>query len=111
MKEEFRKYLLLLLLWTLFSVWLWWQYKVSQTVQDVEENGVEVHAKIIGRHYAKGWYMNVEYYCYGKKYTYDTGAPKLIPQIGDSVLIKILPDEPDKLILVKEKLPTILPKP
>ncbi|GAB3636237.1 hypothetical protein GCM10027422_18270 [Hymenobacter arcticus] len=114
MKEEFKKYSIILTLWTLFSICLWWQYKVSQDTQDVEENGIEVPAKIIGRHYAKGWFTNVEYHYRGKKYAYDiygTGIPAFVPHIGDSLLIKILPNEPDKLVLVQKRLSSVLPKP
>ena len=111
MREETRKYSIILTLWTLLSIWLWWCYGVSQVAQAVGENGVEVRAKIIERHYAKGWTTNVEYYYDRKKYTYYIGKPEFIPQVGDSLIIKILPNEPDKFILVKERFFSISHKP
>lgn len=47
--------------------------------------------------------MNVEYYYNTRKYEFKTSVYKFVPEIGDSLIIKILPSSPDTAILVKSR--------
>jgi hypothetical protein len=110
MREGTRKVSIVLTFWVIIGLFFWYRYRVAKTEENVKENGVEVRAKIIDRHYAKGWIMSVEYYCGGKRYTCDTYISEFVPEIGDSLIIKVLPSEPGKSIIVKEKIFSVPPK-
>jgi hypothetical protein len=71
--------------------------------KEIELHGIEVHALVTGVTNVKGYSVNVEYCCYKKKYINHFSISGFEPHTGDSLAIKILPENPGGDLVFKEK--------
>jgi hypothetical protein len=96
-----RKWVQLSLVFTACSAFVIWDTKYHAAI---DKEGIEVHALITGVTNYKAPSVDVEYYLNGKKCTNHFGISGFEPHYGDSVAIKILPENPEGEVFFKRRI-------
>ncbi|MFD1468960.1 hypothetical protein ACFQ48_12055 [Hymenobacter caeli] len=78
-----------------------WTNKVKS---QLDKNGVNVHAKITRVVFSRGYNIDFEYNYKLTLYKNDSGTREFSCHVGDSILIRILPEDPDGNVYIIKKL-------
>ena len=85
------------------------EYRWNHINNLIDSSGTDIHAKIIRASFARGYNIRFVYKYNGREYENTDNVTQFHCQAGDSIIIRILPNDPGGNVLIKEKIRIPIP--